>query len=298
MVLPTSPPAPLSISQIMTEFSIPIGTQKLLSNDLFPLVGGVAGTTCSLAASFSGKAVITSPINGSCSGISIFSMAIDSGGNIYGAGTFTGYSVIYNLSGNPTSSTGTTSLPNPGPAQYGFQWAILVKWNSSGVYQSVTTLGGSTSGMKTQCVACDSGGNVYWSGSYVGNPYIFNMTATWGASTTNITLPLNPNTSSRPFLIKFNSAGNYVFSTGVDTGTSNGDGNGIAVDSSGNIYWTLNYNNFSSTSTIWNLTSSPNTSSSGYNFPNNNSYGILIKYNSTGTYQSLTGITGSGTCAG
>lgn len=55
MVLPTSPPAPLSISQIFTEFQIAIGTQKLLSNDLFPLVGGTAGATCSLGASFSGQ---------------------------------------------------------------------------------------------------------------------------------------------------------------------------------------------------------------------------------------------------
>ena len=299
MVLPTSPPAPLSISQILTEFGIVAGTQKLLSNDLFPLVGGTAGATCSLGASFSGQSSqgLTSPVRGSCSGISIFSMAIDPGGNIYGAGTFTGYSVIYNLSPNPTGSVGTTSLPNPGPAQYGVQWAILVKWNSLGVYQSVTTMGGSTGGMKSQYVACDSGGNAYWSGSYVGNPVIFNMTSIWGSSTTGITLPNNPNPSSRPFLIKFNSIGNYVFSTGVDTGTSNGDGNGIAIDSGGNIYWTLNYNNFSSTSTIYNLTSSPGASSSGYNFPNNNSYGILIKYNSTGTYQSLTGITGSGTSA-
>ena len=297
MVLPTSPPAPLSISQIFTEFQIANGTQKLLSNDLFPLVGGTAGATCSLGASFSGQSSQgpTSSVRGSCSGISIFSMAIDPGGNIYGAGTFTGPSVIYNLAANPIGSSGGASLPDPG--QYGVAWAILVKWNSSGVYQSVTTMGGSATGFASQCVACDSGGSVYWSGSYVGNPNIFNMTATWGASNTNITLPINPNTSSRPFLIKFNSIGNYVFSTGVDTGTSNGNGNGIAIDSSGNIYWTLQYNNFSSTSTIYTLTLNPNTSSSGYNFPNNSSYGILIKYNSSGTYQSLTGIIGSGTSA-
>jgi len=55
MVLPTSPPAPLSIGQILTEFGIVAGTQKLLSNDLFPLVGGAAGATCSLGASFSGQ---------------------------------------------------------------------------------------------------------------------------------------------------------------------------------------------------------------------------------------------------
>jgi hypothetical protein len=55
MVLPTAPPASLSVSQILTEFGIAAGTQKRLSNDLFPLVGGTAGATCSLAASFSGK---------------------------------------------------------------------------------------------------------------------------------------------------------------------------------------------------------------------------------------------------
>ena len=55
MVLPTAPPASLSVSQILTEFGIAAGTQKRISNDLFPLVGGTAGATCSLAASFSGK---------------------------------------------------------------------------------------------------------------------------------------------------------------------------------------------------------------------------------------------------
>lgn len=58
MVLPTAPPASLSVSQILTEFSITAGTQKRLSNDLFPLVGGTAGATCSLAASFSGKSSV------------------------------------------------------------------------------------------------------------------------------------------------------------------------------------------------------------------------------------------------
>jgi len=59
MVLPTAPPASLSVSQILTECGIAPATQKRLSNDLFPLVGGTAGATCSLAASFSGKSAYT-----------------------------------------------------------------------------------------------------------------------------------------------------------------------------------------------------------------------------------------------
>ena len=61
MVLPTAPPASLSVSQILTEFGIAAGTQKRLSNDLFPLVGGTAGATCSLGASFSGKSSVSLP---------------------------------------------------------------------------------------------------------------------------------------------------------------------------------------------------------------------------------------------
>ena len=59
MVLPTAPPASMSVSQILTEFGIAAGTQKRLSNDLFPLVNGTAGATCSLAASFSGKSAVS-----------------------------------------------------------------------------------------------------------------------------------------------------------------------------------------------------------------------------------------------
>lgn len=73
MVLPTAPPASLSVSQILTEFGIAAGTQKRLSNDLFPLVNGTAGATCSLAASFSGKSaavpqkfVAVAALSGTC----------------------------------------------------------------------------------------------------------------------------------------------------------------------------------------------------------------------------------------
>jgi len=73
MVLPTAPPASLSVSQILTEFGIAPATQKRLSNDLFPLVNGTAGATCSLAASFSGKSadvpqkfVAVAALSGTC----------------------------------------------------------------------------------------------------------------------------------------------------------------------------------------------------------------------------------------
>lgn len=63
MVLPTIPANSLKVSQIYTEYSIAANSQKRISNDLFPLVNGTAGTICQLGASFSGKsAVVETPL--------------------------------------------------------------------------------------------------------------------------------------------------------------------------------------------------------------------------------------------
>ena len=55
MVLPTTPPNPMSGSQILAEFSIAPSTSKRVSNDLYPLIGGTPGSICTIGAAFSGK---------------------------------------------------------------------------------------------------------------------------------------------------------------------------------------------------------------------------------------------------
>jgi hypothetical protein len=55
MVLPTTPPNPMSGSQILTEFGILPETLRRVSNDLYPLIGGTPGSICVIGAAFSGK---------------------------------------------------------------------------------------------------------------------------------------------------------------------------------------------------------------------------------------------------
>ncbi len=218
-------------------------------------------------------------------------MTIDSNGNIYAVGTYQSNPTIYNLTGNPNTTSSGYNLPNN---TSGVSWLFIIKWNSSGVYQSSAILQAGANAPSSQYVTCDSSNNVYFSGAYTGNPTMFNMTANPNTSGGSYALPNNTG-SSRPFLIKYDSSGNYVFSTTINTFTNNGYGQGVAFDSSGNIYWAAQYNSFSTnTSTIYNLTANPNTSSAGYNFPNGAGYAIMVKYNSSGTYQSMTGIMSAG----
>ena len=91
MVLPTVPGSSLSVSQILTEFGIAASTISRISNDLFPLVDGTAGTTCLLGASFSNKAAGSPRAysylqgTGTDQGLAI---AVDSAGNIYITGQY------------------------------------------------------------------------------------------------------------------------------------------------------------------------------------------------------------------
>jgi hypothetical protein len=155
---------------------------------------------------------------------------------------------------------------------------------SSGNYiQGAAIIGSGTVSMNW--ITTDSDGNIYACGSYVGAPTIYNLTAAPNATSSGVTLP-TATTYSMPFLIKWNRSGVYQFSTALVAGTLNVSGNGIDVDTAGNIYFCGSY---SGTPTIYNLTSSPNTSSSGrtLNAPNlaGRNKCFLIKWNSSGTYQ-------------
>ena len=158
----------------------------------------------------------------------------------------------------------------------------------SGVYKANSYLAG-TNNSSTQIngIRIDSLGNIYAAGTYIGNPVIYNLYSTPTSSGYSL-----PNVStSRGFLIKWNSAGSYLYSTAISAGSLNSGAGAIAIDSNDNVYFGGSYD---SSPTIYNCTAAPNTISSGKTLPTPNTSGrvksFIIKYNSTGLYLGATAL--------
>ena len=226
-------------------------------------------------------------INGNYdSGVS--DLEVDSAGNLYACGAYYGAPTIYNLTVTPATSSSGYTLPNN---PYGYVWGFCIKWNSSGTYVNSTYVPAVNNyqlvGINNLVV--DSSDNIYLNFGYRGTPTIYQFTTVPGATSTGITFTNNPTAGFYPGLVKFNSAGTYQSSFFIpnSAGFSN-----MTVDSAGSLYLTGSY---SATPTIYNLTSSPNTSSSGYALPNNSFSSLfVIKFNSSGVYQLSTAVPGSG----
>ena len=286
MVLPTAPPASLSVSQILTEFGIAAGTQKRISNDLFPLVGGTAGATCSLAASFSGKSAVVGGVYNSAA--SIFGVGANcrgvaispSDGSIYVCGWFTSSSgcPISNFATNPSGTSGT--LPGSSIGR-----VFVAKWNSSGTYQGAAIVYSATTGPTGMSVACDSTGAVYLGGYYY-------------ESTTVTTFATNPSGSAGTlpapstvagYVAKWNSSGVYQGSAIVSTAYATGQG--ITVDSSDNVLLCGYYN---ASSAISNFGTNPSGTSGTLPAPSGIG-SFIAKWNSSGVYQGSAYVDGSTT---
>lgn len=125
--------------------------------------------------------------------------------------------------------------------------ALLIKYNSSGVIQWQRVLGGAGAGDTGYSVVTDTSGNVYFAGFTGGS----------GSGSTDI------------LIAKYNSSGTLQWQR-VLGGTADDQGNGIAIDSSSNVYVT-GYANISSNYEI-----------------------ILCKYNSSGAIQWQRSLSGSG----
>ena len=114
-----------------------------------------------------------------------------------------------------------------------FNSYIFRKLISGVTFSRILDSTGSDQGLR---VTCDSSGNVYISGLYTGTPSII----TQFGGTINI-LPPSTSGSNAAFVCKFDSSGTYQYSRIVD---SNGQdiGRSIACDSSGNMYFSGEYN--------------------------------------------------------
>ena len=210
-------------------------------------------------------------------------VAVDSSGNIYWAGTNINATVngtIYNLTANPNTVSSGYTVTGAG--------LFILKYNSSGTYvSSLKSYGGTLS--LCSAVACDSLGNVYVAGRYEGaGTIIYKFAVSPVGTSSGYTLPSTASTND-PFLLKYDSSGNYVSAVTIPVGSYYGQtyagSNPIVCDSFNNVYWTGGY---VGTPTIYNMSASPNTSSSGFSLPtrsNGNTPGTaIIKYNSSGSY--------------
>ena len=200
------------------------------------------------------------------------SISMDSLGNMYVTGFYYYYDVaIFNSDG---SLFGT--LPNSGGPD-----AFIVKYNSAGMAQWATRIGGSAS-ESGRDITVDSSGNICVSG-YFGS---YDLTVYNADGSTFGTLP-NYGSIEEAFIVKYNSAGMAQWATHIYTYTYT-FGHGISTDGSNNIYVTGYYNSYDAT--IFNADGS-----TFGTLPNSGDNDVfIVKYNSTGTAQWATRIADSG----
>ncbi len=168
-------------------------------------------------------------------------IALDANGNIFVSGNFQNIAIF----GDTTvTSSGGTDI-------------FIVKYSKNGIVQWVQTAGGSNDDV-SQDMTIDSNGNVYIAGGIQG-------TATFG------TTSLTSGGDGDIFIAKYNTNGTLIWvQQGIGTGDDLADG--IAVDTSDNVYLTGYFNNTVS------FGASSITSAGNMDV-------FLIKYNSNGVIQ-------------
>ena len=229
MVLPTSPPASMSVgANIYVEFDIPASSTRSISQDLFPLVGGTAGSQCFLGASFSGKSArpLYSTIKGTGTDRG-YGIAVDSSRNIYVTGQYTSTTAVpINTFGNAPTASGM-SLPVASGTDM-----FVIKWNASGTVAGYTTIQGTGTDIGSG-IAVDSSQRIYVIGQYNSTTAVPINTFGTAPSSSGMSLPVTTGTDT--FVIKWNADGTVAGYSTLN-GNSRVLGNGIAVDSSQNIY--------------------------------------------------------------
>jgi hypothetical protein len=155
-----------------------------------------------------------------------YGIATDSSGNVYltglqGGGTLT----ITNADATTYSTTYTT---------IGGQDMFVAKFNTSGIAQWVTRIGG-TGNDQGRSIAVDTSGNVYVGGSYGGNPsanvYQSNGTTVWAT----ITSSLGGNIDA--FIVKYDTNGNPQWVGRIATPSSTFETvYAVTTDTAGNVY--------------------------------------------------------------
>jgi len=142
-------------------------------------------------------------------------IAVDSSDNVYCSGH---YSLTVDF--DPAGGDSRTSN--------GDFDCFITKFDSSGTHQWVKTWGGSGEDRGRDCAA--GGGNVYATGFFHGTGVNFNEDDMW---------PLNSNGGEDVYLVGFDESGTFQWAYnwgGTQTGLSTDNGQGVTVDSDGDVY--------------------------------------------------------------
>lgn len=241
----------------------------------------LAGTSDAFLVKYSGSGVVqwvtriagTGADNG-------FSIATDSSSNIYVSGSYAGTVTVYNQPGGAGDTFGT--LGNAGNAD-----VFVVKYNSSGAAQWRARMSGGGNDFGN-AIAVDSSGNVYVAGPYGANLTVYNQPG--GVSDTFTTLTNSG--SNDIFVVKYDTNGAVQWATRISS-TATDAGDGITVDSSGNVYVT---GDFGGTATVFNASGS---TFGTLSVPiSGTSSALLVKYNTSGVVQWATRIPSASTTVG
>ena len=287
MVLPTSPPASMSVSQILAEFGITAGTTKRISTDLFPLVGGTAGSQCFLGASFSGKSTGMLLAYSYIIGGTIYYNITDSSQNMYVTGTYNSATTVPINTFSTAPSASGFSLPVTTGSD-----GFVIKWNANGTVGGYTTIKGTSSDACTTIKSESQ--NIYVTGTYVSTATVPINTLSTAPSASGFSLPVTAGLNLNDmFIIKWNANGTVGGYTTL-RGTGGDAAYSLRVDSSQNIYAVGFYN---STATVPINTFSTASSASGFSLPaaSTGSDMFVIKWNgSNGTVGGYTTLKGTG----
>jgi hypothetical protein len=181
-------------------------------------------------------------------------VAVDTTGNVYVTGYY-----------NAAITVDGVTLPQPAGGNFA---AYIIKFNTSGIAQWEKGIDG-TGNDYGQGVAVDTSGNVYVTGYY-----------TAAITVDGVTLDAPLNAGNAAYIIKFNTSGTAQWGKKID-GTGTDIGQGVAVDTAGNVYVTGYY---SAAITVDGVTLSTSSGNAAY----------IIKFNTSGTAQWGKKIDGTG----
>jgi hypothetical protein len=205
----------------------------------------------------SGTALWARTVSSGDGNSSFFSVAVDSSGNVYAAGSQSSYTSVYTYD-TGVSAQGSSSQDN----------VVLVKYNSSGTALWARTVSSGNGATSFQSVAVDSSGNVYAAGYQSGDTTITTYTYGTGVSAKGSSLTRNA------VLVKYNSSGTAQWARTTSAGNNMTCFLSVAVDSSDNVY-AAGTQNDTVTYTYGSGVFAQGSSSS--------SNVVLVKYNSSGT---------------
>jgi len=201
-----------------------------------------------------------------------YGVATDSSGNVFVTGYYGEALTLYNTGG----TTGATL------AFTGGYDCFLAKYSSAGSVLWATRITGTTTSTdQGRAVATDSSGNVFVTGNYQAALTLYNTGGTTGAT-------LAFTGGNDVFLAKYSSAGSVVWAAQITGTTTSYDvGQGVATDSSGNVFVTGYYGAALTLYNTGGTTGATLAFTGGYD-------GFLAKYSSAGSVLWATRIASTG----